>query len=388
MEKRPAQYGLDLLWWIINNIKPWLLLLLQRHDKANSASSSFFLSKFGLEAGDLIFTHDVLLCQRLSALASTTFQNWTRLLLIFVIFAPYISTTFALCILLRVIGSMGCCGFVSELRNCEMPKLALNCVRAFAFCRRGDSSELRGHEISQALQWLCRPNADDDSDGFLGFMQWWQIVIDDIISNKGEFELVENMSAERKRGFVRAKWQQFQVFHPSTVDTFLLLYSAIYMTSCVSCDERNGKFYNLVSLHWDGESGFLLYRMGRKTWKPFPVQESQIRRDPLLTGSTTTRIAAEHFFFFFWDFWIFCFKQKGVRYIYVWAAIYCPVFFSRLCRTLCFIFKAGAVLGKPLQFWCLNFVSISRVACISLWTGWCHVKQPERPFGQEGGRGR
>ena len=42
MEKRPAQYGLDLLLWIINNVKPWLLLLLHRHDKANSASSSFF----------------------------------------------------------------------------------------------------------------------------------------------------------------------------------------------------------------------------------------------------------------------------------------------------------------------------------------------------------
>ena len=47
-----------------------------------------------------------------------------------------------------------------------MPKLALNSVRAFAFSRRDDSEEFREHEISQALQSLCRPNADDDSDGF------------------------------------------------------------------------------------------------------------------------------------------------------------------------------------------------------------------------------
>ena len=61
---------------------------------APSRQSKFCLFKFLLVkiwTGDLIFTCDVFFCQRLSALASTPTQNWSRLLLIFVIFPPYLS---------------------------------------------------------------------------------------------------------------------------------------------------------------------------------------------------------------------------------------------------------------------------------------------------------
>ena len=125
--------GFDLLLWIINNIKPRLLLLLQRHDKANSVSSNFVLSKFGLKILRSHVMSPFVSDHKHSHQTNPLLElNSIILDIVFIVSsAPKILGIFSVCIILRVNGSMGVLWFrlwIAKLRNAQ---IGVNLCKSF-----------------------------------------------------------------------------------------------------------------------------------------------------------------------------------------------------------------------------------------------------------------